>query len=128
MGFQEGMLLCCTTEATNSNGKVTEVMIEPRIAMSNVFIDPTEAHVLISMENGSNFYLHTGSARPKKIMKAPTLQTTSVAWDYQSETFEPVLIGTDSGAVFQAEFDGGKEKSYKMCIKSQNRTYCRYYF
>lgn len=56
--------------------------------------------MLISMENGSNFYLHTGSARPKKIMKAPTLQIMSVAWDYQLETFE--LIETDSGAVFQA--------------------------
>ncbi|OWZ14612.1 Vacuolar protein sorting-associated protein [Phytophthora megakarya] len=126
MGSQEGMLLRCTTEATDSNGTVEEIMIEPRVAMSNVFIDPTGAHVLISMENGSNFYLHVGSTRPKKIMKAQALQFTSVAWDRQSgspEASEPILIGTDSdsGAVFEAEFDGGKEKSFKKVYQISNQ-------
>ncbi|KAI9906961.1 hypothetical protein PsorP6_016428 [Peronosclerospora sorghi] len=55
MGSQEGLLLRCTTEATDSNGPVEEMMIESRVGMSNVFIDPTGAHVLISMENRSNF-------------------------------------------------------------------------
>ncbi|KAE8911732.1 Vacuolar protein sorting-associated protein 18 [Phytophthora fragariae] len=124
MGSQEGLLLRCTTEATDSSGTVEEIMIEPRVAMSNVFIDPTGAHVLISMENGSNFYLHTGSTRPKKIMKAQALQFTSVAWDRQSgspEASEPVLIGMDSGAVFEAEFDGGKEKSFKKVYQISNQ-------
>ncbi|KAF4321788.1 hypothetical protein BBO99_00000674 [Phytophthora kernoviae] len=124
MGSQEGMLLRCTTDATDSSGTVEEIMIEPRVAMSNVFIDPTGAHVLVSMENGSNFYLHTGSTRPKKIMKAQALQFTSVAWDRQSgspENSEPVLIGTDSGAVFEAEFEGGKERSFKKVYQISNQ-------
>ncbi|KAG7401490.1 Vacuolar protein sorting-associated protein 18 like protein [Phytophthora boehmeriae] len=124
MGSQEGMLLRCTTDATDSSGTVEEIMIEPRVAMSNVFIDPTGAHVLVSMENGSNFYLHTGSTRPKKIMKAQGLQFTSVAWDRQSgspENSEPILIGTDSGAVFEAEFEGGKERSFKKVYQISNQ-------
>ncbi|RLN56931.1 hypothetical protein BBJ29_000880 [Phytophthora kernoviae] len=124
MGSQEGMLLRCTTDATDSSGTVEEIMIEPRVAMSNVFIDPTGAHVLVSMENGSNFYLHTGSTRPKKIMKAQALQFTSVAWDRQSgspENSELVLIGTDSGAVFEAEFEGGKERSFKKVYQISNQ-------
>ncbi|KAG6576402.1 Vacuolar protein sorting-associated protein 18 [Phytophthora cinnamomi] len=124
MGSQEGMLLRCTTEATDSTGTIEEIMIEPRVAMANVFVDPTGAHVLVSMENGSNFYLPTGSTRPKKIMKAQALQFTSVAWDRQSgspEASEPVLIGTDAGAVFEAEFDGGKEKSFKKVYQISNQ-------
>ncbi|CEG37781.1 vacuolar protein sorting-associated protein 18 [Plasmopara halstedii] len=124
MGSQEGMLLRCTTEATDSSGTIEEIMIEPHVAMSNVFIDPTGAHVLISMENGSNFYLSTGSTRPKKIIKAQSLKFTCVAWDRQAgspETSESVLIGTDSGAVFEAEFDGGKEKSFKKVYQISNQ-------
>ncbi|TDH68068.1 hypothetical protein CCR75_004272 [Bremia lactucae] len=124
MGSQEGMLLRCTTEATDSSGTIEEIMIEPRVAMSNVFIDPTGAHVLVSMENGSNFYLPTSSTRPKKIIKAQAMQFTSVAWDRQSgspEASEAILIGTDSGAVYEAEFDGGKEKSFTKVYQISNQ-------
>ncbi|KAI9895840.1 hypothetical protein PsorP6_018385 [Peronosclerospora sorghi] len=91
-------------------------MIGPRVGMSNVFLDPTGAHVLISMENGSNFCIHTGSTRPKKIMKDQAMQFTCVAWDRQSglpDESQSILIGTDSGAVFEAEFESGKEKTFK---------------
>uniref|UniRef100_A0AAV1V4J9 Pep3/Vps18 beta-propeller domain-containing protein n=2 Tax=Peronospora matthiolae TaxID=2874970 RepID=A0AAV1V4J9_9STRA len=124
MGSQEGVLLRCTTEATDSNGTIEEIMIEPRVAMSSVFIDPTGAHVLVSMENGSNFYLHTGSTRPKKLLKTQGMQFTSVAWDRQSgspEASEPILIGTTSGAVFEAAFDGGKEKAVTKAFQIANQ-------
>ncbi|RLN02542.1 hypothetical protein BBJ28_00014298 [Nothophytophthora sp. Chile5] len=124
LGSLEGMLLRCTVDTTDSSGTVEEIMIEPRVAMSNVFIDPSGAHVLISMENGSNFYLHTASSRPKKIMKAQALQFTSVAWDRQSgspEASEPILVGTDTGAVFEAEFDGGKERSFRKVYQISNQ-------
>lgn len=124
MGSQEGMLLRCTTDATDSSGTIEEIMIEPRVAMANVFIDPTGTHVLISMENGSNFYLPTASTRPKKIMKAQSLKFTTVAWDRQSgtpDTSEPVLIGTDAGTVFEAEFDAGKEKAFKKVFQIANQ-------
>ncbi|KAI9906003.1 hypothetical protein PsorP6_013411 [Peronosclerospora sorghi] len=123
MGSQEGLLLRCTTEATDSNGPVEEIMIEPRVGMSNVFIDPTGAYVLISMENGSNFYIHTGSTRPKKIMKDQAMQFTCVAWDRQSgspDASQSILIGTDSGAVFEAEFEGGKEKTFEKVYQISN--------
>lgn len=124
MGSQEGVLLRCTTDATDSNGTIEEIMIEPRVAMSSVFIDPTGAHVLVSMENGANFYLHTGSTRPKKMVKTQGMQFTSVAWDRQSgspEASKPILIGTASGAVFEAAFDGGKEKAVTKVFQIANQ-------
>lgn len=123
LGSLEGMLLRCEVDATDSAGTVEEIMIEPRVAMSNVYVDPSGAHILISMENGSNFYLHASNNRPKKIMKAQGLHFTCVAWDRQQSspaTTEPILIGTDSGAVYEAEFDG-KERSFKKVFQISNQ-------
>ncbi|KAJ0395070.1 hypothetical protein P43SY_011458 [Pythium insidiosum] len=123
LGSMEGMLLRCTVDATDSVGQIEEIMIEPRVAMSNVFIDPSGSHVIVSMENGSNFHLHGSSNRPKKIMKAQGFKLTCVAWDRQqgsSASTEPILIGTDSGVVFEAEFDT-KERSFKKVYQISNQ-------
>ncbi|TMW64247.1 hypothetical protein Poli38472_012869 [Pythium oligandrum] len=123
LGSMEGMLLRCTVDATDSVGSIEEIMIEPRVAMSNVFLDPSGAHLLISMENGSNFYLHTSNNRPKKIMKAQSTKFTAVAWDRQQgspASSEQILIGTDTGAVYEAEFDG-KERSFKKVYQISNQ-------
>lgn len=123
LGSLEGMLLRCSVDATDSAGTVEEIMIEPRVAMSAVFIDPSGAHVLVSMENGSNFYLHASTTRPKKIMKAQAMKFTCVAWDRQRTvpgSTEPLLIGTDTGAVFEAEFDG-KERTFKKVYQIANQ-------
>lgn len=124
LGSLEGMLLRCTVDTTDSSGSVEEIMIEPRVAMSNVFIDPSGGHLLISMENGSNFYLHTSTNRPKKIMKAQSVKFTCVAWDRQGGLptgTEPILVGTDTGAVFEAEFVDGKERSFKKVYQISNQ-------
>lgn len=123
LGSLEGMLLRCSVDATDSAGQIEEIMIEPRVAMSDVFLDPSGAHLLVSMENGSNFYLHSSTTRPKKIMKAQNMKFTCVAWDRQRSVpagTEPVLIGTDSGAVFEAEFDG-KERAFKKVYQISNQ-------
>lgn len=124
LGSQEGMLLRCSVDTTDSSGSVEEIMIEPRVAMAGVFLDPTGSHALISMDNGSNFYLHAGSNRPKKLMKAQGVKLTCVAWDRQRgspENSEAVLIGTDSGAVFEAEFIDGKERMFRKVYQISNQ-------
>lgn len=123
LGSLEGMLLRCTVDATDSVGTIEEIMIEPRVAMTNVLIDPSGSHVLISMDNGSNFYLHTSTNRPKKIMKAQALKFTCVAWGRQQGSpaaTDPILVGTDSGAIYEAEFDG-KERAFKKVYQISNQ-------
>ncbi|DAZ97990.1 TPA: hypothetical protein N0F65_005148 [Lagenidium giganteum] len=112
LGSLEGMLLRCDVDATDSSGNVEEIMIEPRVAMLNVFVDPSGGHLLISMENGSNFYLHTSSNRPKKIMKAQGLKFTCVAWDRQQSS--PATTESIS------EFDG-KERTFKKVFQISNQ-------
>jgi vacuolar protein sorting-associated protein 18 len=123
LGSMEGMLLRCTVDATDSVGQIEEIMIEPRVAMSNVFIDPSGSHVIISMDNGSNFYLHKSTNRPKKIMKAQNMKFSCIAWDRQEGSPAStcaILIGTDSGAVYEAEFDG-RERSFKKVFQISNQ-------
>ncbi|KAI9910076.1 hypothetical protein PsorP6_011081 [Peronosclerospora sorghi] len=57
-------------------------------------------------------------------MKAQAMQFTCVAWDRQSgspDESQSILIGTDSGAVFEAEFEGGKEKTFKKVYQISNQ-------
>lgn len=124
LGSQEGLLLRCSVDATDSSGAIEEIMIEPRVAMAAVFMDPTGSHVIVSMDNGANFYLHAGATRPKKIMKAQGVKITSVAWDRQRgspENSEAVLVGTDAGSVFEAEFVDGKERTFRKVYQISNQ-------
>lgn len=124
LGSQEGLLLRCSVDATDSSGTIEEIMIEPRVAMSAVFMDPTGSHAVVSMDNGANFYLHASSTRPKKIMKAQGVKITSVAWDRQRgtpENSEAVLVGTDAGSVFEAEFVDGKERTFRKVYQISNQ-------
>ncbi|CCI41742.1 unnamed protein product [Albugo candida] len=124
LGSMEGLLLRCTVDATDSGGSIEEIMIEPRVAMSNLFLDPSGAHLLICMENGSNYYLHTSTNRPRKLSKAQGMQFHSVAWDRQQgspTSTESILIGTDTGAVYEAEFENGKERSFKKVFEITNQ-------
>ncbi|OQR96192.1 vacuolar protein sorting-associated protein 18 [Thraustotheca clavata] len=114
IGSAEGSILRCTVDATDATpNAVEEISIEPKVAVVAVYIDPSGGHVLISMESGTNWYLHSSTNRPRKLTKAQG-RFTAVAWDRQlgsPATTESVLIGTDVGHIYEAEFDG-KEKKF----------------
>ncbi|RHY78201.1 hypothetical protein DYB34_002015, partial [Aphanomyces astaci] len=113
MGSAEGTVLRCTVESTDSTPQsIEEIIVEPKVAIVSVFLDPSGGHMLFSLENGSNYYLHTSTNRPRKITKAQG-RITCVAWDRQHGSpanSESILIGTDAGAIYEAEFDGKEKK------------------
>ncbi|EQC35886.1 hypothetical protein SDRG_06635 [Saprolegnia diclina VS20] len=114
IGSAEGSILRCTADATDATpNAVEEITIEPKVAVISIYIDPSGGHVLISLENGTNWYLHSSTNRPRKLTKAQG-RFTCVAWDRQlgsPATTESILIGTDVGYIYEAEFDG-KEKKF----------------
>ena len=59
LASHEGSVLRCTIQAKENN--VEEIPIEPKIPVYNVFLDPSGGHMIISMENGNNYYIHTSS-------------------------------------------------------------------
>ncbi|CAK4621311.1 hypothetical protein LEN26_021232 [Aphanomyces euteiches] len=113
MGSAEGNVLRCTVEATDATPQaIEEIIVEPKTAVVSIFLDPSGGHMLFSLENGSNYYLHTSTNRPRKVSKLQG-RITCVAWDRQHGSpanSEPILIGTDAGAIFEAEFDGKEKK------------------
>lgn len=120
MGSHEGSVLRCTIDSREND--VEEIPIEARISVYNVFIDPSGAHILVSMENGNNYYINAASNRPKKLVKAQGLRFSCVAWDRQKgspNSTQLILIGTDSGSVYEAIFDG-KEKHFRKAFQNSN--------
>lgn len=50
---------------------ISEIEISRRVedGINRIFLDPTGNHLLVGMENGDNYYLHSRSVRPKKLPK-----------------------------------------------------------
>ncbi|KAF0697671.1 Aste57867_11642 [Aphanomyces stellatus] len=122
MGSAEGNVLRCTVESTDATPQgIEEIIVEPKASIVSIYLDPSGGHMLFSLENGSNYYLHTSTNRPRKISKVQG-RITCVAWDRQHGSpanSEAILIGTDAGAIFEAEFDG-KEKKMN-CVYAINK-------
>jgi hypothetical protein len=122
MGSAEGSILRCTVDATDATpNALEEIMVEPKVAVVSIYMDPSGGHMLFSMENGSNWYLHTSTNRPRKLTKAQG-RFTCVAWDRQQgspATTESILIGTDAGCIYEAEFDGKEKKFNRVYAISQ---------
>src|SRR4051812_9473883 len=49
-----------------------------------IFLDPTGSHLIISMENEDNYYLHMKWKKPKIMSKMKGVIVQSVAWDRQN--------------------------------------------
>ena len=123
MGSVEGSILRCTT-STKKESAFEEIAIEPKVPITSVFINPSGNHVILSLDNGNTYYLHSSSSRPKKLVKAQGSRVTCVAWDRESgdaQTSGPILLGTESGAVFESMFEHGKEKVFRKIYQISNQ-------
>lgn len=70
--------------------------------------DPTGGHVLISMVNGDNYFLHESWKKPKVIKALNGVVISSMAWDMSNKDKNnsgSVLAGTTEGQIFEAVFD-----------------------
>lgn len=98
-----------------SRSQEDEIEISRKVedSIQAIFIDPTGNHVIISMSNGDNFYLHSRSSRPKKISRLQGA-IESVAFDKRGSnesSTRSFLAGTSQGCVYEFVVDSsGKEK------------------
>jgi len=108
----------CTLLRRNldSNGVEEEIDISrgKQDSIEHVFIDPTGNHVIVTLTNGENFYLHSRSTRPKKFSSKLQGNIESVAFERLNgteSTTRSFLAGTSAGCIYELGFDsGGKEK------------------
>ncbi len=104
----------------DSNDAEEEVDLSRRRedSIEHIFIDPTGNHVIVTLSNGENFYLHSRSTRPKKFSTKLQGKIESVAFDRLNGTESSTrsfLAGTSTGCIYELGFDsGGKEKNCQL--------------
>ena len=87
-----------------------------------VFVDPTGTHVILSLKDGSCFYLHDSTDLFVKLDHREPFVIHSVLWNRfagTSRDSKNVLLGTQNGRVFQCRFGKGVSSRY-----DQKDTYC----
>ncbi|RIA95939.1 Pep3/Vps18/deep orange family-domain-containing protein [Glomus cerebriforme] len=96
-----------------------------------IFFDPTGRHLLITTEQGENFYLFEKWKKAKVLSKFKGITIESVGWNRfngsSSDTStKKILIGSRNGLIFEAEIEPTDEffkKEEKFCkqVYSLNR-------
>ncbi|KAI8983923.1 Pep3/Vps18/deep orange family-domain-containing protein [Mycotypha africana] len=81
----------------------------------NLFLDPTGRHIIITTNNGENFYLYHNWKKPWELIKLKGISITSIAWNKQAhglnETTNQILIGSDKGIIYETVLDPPMEES-----------------
>lgn len=96
---------------------------KPEERIFEIFISPNGKHILISMVNGTLYYIPTSAdiTKPTQIQKFNEI-VQSVAWfQYDTDVTQPnitnpvqhVLLGTTTGALWELTFNDVKERSLK---------------
>jgi len=116
----------CSILRWTIDGEAEEIEVSKRSedSINNIFVDFNGNHVIISLKNGDNYYLHCKSTRPKKLSRLQG-RIESVAFDRQqnitpttmslnsSELMsKSFLVGTNLGMIYEVLVDSasGKEK------------------
>jgi len=88
--------------------EIEDIEISKKEQIHKLFLDPTGTHLIISMENEENFYIHSRwkkPVKPKALSKMKGVLVESVAWDKTNEpnslSTKDILIGTNKGKIFE---------------------------
>ncbi|KAJ1674237.1 tethering complex subunit, partial [Spiromyces aspiralis] len=122
--FEGGKLLRINLQKAND---ITEIEIplakSDSLGQPKLYVDPTARHVLISTPQGANFYRLEGWAKAKPLNKFKGMFITALAWNRSlmavsgaSTSTHPILLGTHSGEVWEAELQASDEL-FKSDIK-----------
>lgn len=86
-------------------------------SVQHLFLDPTGHHLIICLQNGDNYYLHSRSTRPKKLSRLQG-NVECLAFDRQSGTetvTKSFLVGTSTGFIYEMSLEsGGKERTCQL--------------
>ncbi|OAD75205.1 hypothetical protein PHYBLDRAFT_186318 [Phycomyces blakesleeanus NRRL 1555(-)] len=97
-----------------------------------IFFDPTGRHLVITTENGENYYLYEKWRRAKQLAKFKGVTITSIAWNKQASLADPstqeILIGTKNGLIYETclepsdEFFRREEKYFRQVYSIHEST------
>jgi len=87
-----------------------EIPRKPEVKIYKIFFDPTGRHLLITTEQGENFYLFEKWKKAKVLSKFKGVIIESVGWNRfngsSSDTStKKILIGSRNGLIFEAEIE-----------------------
>lgn len=95
------------------------------MSIHKIFLDPSGRHLLITSQQGENWYLSRGWKKPK-LLKSFKMVVESVAWNKpallssaHSTSSREILIGSSNGAIYEALLDASED-----LFKSHDR-YCQ---
>lgn len=98
----------------STNTEEIEVSNKPEDVIDKLFLDYTGNHLIITLKNGDNYYLHNRSNKVKKLSRLSG-SIECIAFDRFNATesnTKSFLIGTSNGLIYEMSLDSsGKEKS-----------------
>ncbi|KAL7317653.1 tethering complex subunit [Mucor circinelloides] len=73
--------------------------------VTQLFLDPTGRHIIVTTDSGENYYLFHTWRRTKELAKLKGTVITSIAWNKRaslsSTSTREILIGTNNGIVYE---------------------------
>ncbi|CAG8443951.1 10866_t:CDS:10 [Ambispora leptoticha] len=93
------------------------------VKIYKIFLDPTGRHLLITTEQGENFYLFKKWKKAKPLSKLKSIIIESVAWNKftgvsSDISTKKILVGSRNGLIFEIEIEPTEEyfkKEEKFC-------------
>ncbi|KAI8094681.1 Pep3/Vps18/deep orange family-domain-containing protein [Thamnidium elegans] len=81
--------------------------------VTQLFLDPTGRHIIVTADNGDNYYLYQKWRRTKELGKLKGLMITAIAWNkyanISSSKTREILIGTSNGVVYETYLEPNDE-------------------
>jgi len=105
MGMSTNILLCIDLDHPDSPTEV-ELMKSVDDCITNMFLDPSGCHLIVSMKSGENYYLAYGAKKAKSVVKLKGHKITSVGWNQRAVTessTDAILVGTSKGVILETK-------------------------
>jgi len=122
MAVGNGVLLIATQNCTlvrwNTDiDELEEIVISKRVddRIHKVFIDPSGHHAIISMSNGSAYYMHSRWNKAHLLSKVKGVLIESIGWNAAlgtEQSTKRILIGTNRGTIYETIIEE-KDKYFK---------------
>ncbi|KAG6841938.1 hypothetical protein C0991_005118 [Blastosporella zonata] len=123
MGFSSNNLVLIELSHADQVVKIKIPRKPTEMTMYKLFMDPSGRHIVITSIQGENWYLYRSWKEPRKLKGFHKMVIESIAWNKpallsasHSTSTREILIGTRSGAVYEAVLDAEED-----FFKSQER-------
>uniref|UniRef100_A0AC34FWM3 Vacuolar protein sorting-associated protein 18 homolog n=1 Tax=Panagrolaimus sp. ES5 TaxID=591445 RepID=A0AC34FWM3_9BILA len=90
--------------------------------ISELFLDGTGSHCIVSTNNGENFYIHLKTLKPINLKKAKGHVITAIGWNIEYGTNTDtsfILVGTATGSIFETNIaSNGTVQYFKLLTET----------